>query len=89
MENSSAKRRRGTGQRVTFQFTLDTEEEKEAFKSKWNSFRVRLAPEGLGTAELDNLQLISKLFQIAEAHLESRAANLHFSSTGIGTYRPA
>lgn len=65
-EHNSCKRRR-MGHRVSIQFTLYSEDEKEAFRARLQYYKVRLAPQG--KKELDNLELMKKLFETAEASL--------------------
>ena len=89
MECGQSKRRR-TGSRATLQFTFDTEERCEAFKAKVEVMKRVLSP--AGGPPSDNVGLLSKLFEIAEASLAQRqqaAAPQPCSSSSKSTLRCA
>ena len=69
MEFRQPKRRR-TGSRATLQFTFNTQETCEAFKAKVEGMKRLLAL--ASGPPLDNLGLMSTLFEIAEVSLAQR-----------------
>ena len=71
MDSRPPKRRR-TGSRATLQFTFESEERCEAFKTKVEAMKRLLSP--ANGPPLDNVGLMMKLFEVAEASLPQRQA---------------